>query len=1148
MASGVRVDVVATPWVNHAMAHVGLPFVRRVIIDLSGLSGLPGAVREVRVEISVTDQFGDVLTRPWSRTHPDPDPADPWVLDDLDIAFEPGAISTVEEETGAELAVAVDLDGERVATTFTPLRVLAARHWILDPRAPLLSLELLAAFVQPNHPAIAALLPEVADRLAKRTGQGSLSVAGLRPAGIDSLVEAVFDAVRDREIHYAEPPASWGYGQKVRTPGDVLDGRIGTCLDTTLTLAAVLEQIGVPTVVWLARGHSFLGYWREFDRGLPNAATTEVAQAANAVDLDLMGVIETTMVTAQRRPPKDLFTRATDAVKDHWFTRAGHELQGVVDVAMARMLRIHPLPSRRLRPDGVVEVVEYAPAAREPGGFAGRVPGGGALPGSAVDEAGLDAAGRDAGRGERAAVPRRIQGWQNALLDLSLRNKLLNMNQAMTQVGLIVPQGELGTVAGMLQSGRALALRAVEDLNSAVRMSIDRDAHAIPGDVQRDLLEVRSTIFTDRNGPAHKSDLDRLRFRAQSGRRETGANPLVLSLGRLDWRLGDRELSAPLVLVSAEIRGLTQPYRLAMDTAGEVAVNRSLLEKLRHEFGFTVPALAELPETADGAVDVAEVLRLVRVALDESQLGFRVVDEARLSISGFTGYLLWRDLDEHWATFCASPLVAHLVAAGQDTATEWTDPPAALSADAVPPLDEVVAVAPIPADGSQAQAIALARAGRSFVLEGPPGTGKSQTITNILADQMMQGRRVLFVAEKGAALDVVRKRLGQVGLLPYTLDLHDRNASPTTVKAGLKAALAQQPQSDADGYRVAAQDVHAAAAVLAGYRDRLHDANPAGLSLWDAHSQQLALGDGPSLPVPETAVADAAVAAAELRRAVADAVGPLAELGPHAAAQWGFAGAAGAPADQVVAAAERVDRALAEIAEDALPSAIATVPDLAAAVWLLLEPGLGDDLADLDSPRWRDAITELRARTGALAGRAAPVLSRLEAAVLDLDLTPVRQALREAEASFFIGRKGRLLRAGAPVLEHLHPGQEILPADLPPLVESLAGLAADQQDLRRAWRSLPGLAPIAELTLVDPGSGARIDEIVARCTRAAQLYAQLPASIAADIHRLRRVGPARAESLAEPAAAWESLARLTESRPDDQARYAGEAGLLATWR
>jgi len=73
-------------------------------------------------------------------------------------------------------------------------------------------------------------------------------------------------------------------------------------------------------------------------------------------------------------------------------------------------------------------------------------------------------------------------------------------------------------------------------------------------------------------------------------------------------------------------------------------------------------------------------------------------------------------------------------------------------------LDDVAASAPVPTDGSQAQAVAAARSGDTFVLEGPPGTGKSQTITGIIADQMAQGRRVLFVAEKGAALDVVRNR------------------------------------------------------------------------------------------------------------------------------------------------------------------------------------------------------------------------------------------------------------------------------------------------------------------------------------------------------------------------------------------------------
>ena len=100
-----------------------------------------------------------------------------------------------------------------------------------------------------------------------------------------------------RDIRYAEPPASWGLdGQKIRTPGEVLDGRLGTCLDTTLTMAAVLEQAGINSTIWVLRGHAFLGYWR-IDSALATVSTTEVIDAVNQVELGNIRLVETTMVT-----------------------------------------------------------------------------------------------------------------------------------------------------------------------------------------------------------------------------------------------------------------------------------------------------------------------------------------------------------------------------------------------------------------------------------------------------------------------------------------------------------------------------------------------------------------------------------------------------------------------------------------------------------------------------------------------------------------------------------------------------------------------------------------------------------------------------------------------------------------------------------
>ena len=471
----------------------------------------------------------------------------------------------------------------------------------------------------------------------------------------------------------------------------------------------------------------------------------------------------------------------------------------------------------------------------------------------------------------------------------------------------------------------------------------------------------------------------------------------MLALGRLDWQLGERTLAAPLLLLPVDIKGVVMPYRLAADPTGAVTVNLSLLEKLRVEFGFTAPGLDELPARADGeGIDVEAVVRRFREAIAASGLAFRVESEARLIIGGFTGFLLWRDLDEHWQRFVQRPLVRQLLDGKLDEVPElaelvagprWSADPAAVAA-----LDAVVATAPIPADGAQAQAIAAARAGHSFVLEGPPGTGKSQTITNILADQLAQGRRVLFVAEKGAALDVVRHRLGEIGLLPYALDLHDHNARPVEVRARIRTALAQRARPDLDGYRAALGEVEGSASALRGYAQRLHRANRAGLSLWSARATALARGTGPTLTVPPAVLTEDAASGetglrgttgagldlARLRRLVADAADDLGALDPEVARAWGFVGPGETPiepgavlalvpaADAAVAAATLALGQVTPGAAELLRRA-ATWWQLRDLVGLLAAPVTGHELAELGSARWAAARAELTVRTDSLA-------------------------------------------------------------------------------------------------------------------------------------------------------------------------------------
>ncbi|NKZ74149.1 AAA family ATPase [Rhodococcus hoagii] len=110
------------------------------------------------------------------------------------------------------------------------------------------------------------------------------------------------------------------------------------------------------------------------------------------------------------------------------------------------------------------------------------------------------------------------------------------------------------------------------------------------------------------------------------------------------------------------------------------------------------------------------------------------------------------------------------------------------------------------------RAVAAAAQGRTFVLEGPPGTGKSQTITNLIAHALDIGKTVLFVAEKQAALDVVKKRLGRVGLSEFTLDLHGKSQSPNAIREQLRTAIDHTTRYNEHGWT----------AKLADFRTRTH--------------------------------------------------------------------------------------------------------------------------------------------------------------------------------------------------------------------------------------------------------------------------------------------------------------------------------------
>ncbi|NBP81010.1 hypothetical protein EBU58_09915, partial [bacterium] len=261
---------------------------------------------------------------------------------------------------------------------------------------------------------------------------------------------------------------------------------------------------------------------------------------------------------------------------------------------------------------------------------------------------------------------------------------------------------------------------------------------------------------------------------------------------------------------------------------------------------------------------------------------------------------------------------------------------------------ELEAYLPIDADDSQETAIRWALDGRSFRLEGPPGTGKTQTITNLLASCLAHGKKILFVAEKQAALDQVKKRLSSIGLADYCLDLHAQGDSDTRIRknitAALNAALAatadpKDPEWDDIAYRLERE-----IGVLDNYRDALHGVGVAELSAWGAHENLLTMEGVEPAPLPAGFLAEHDTLWPTVRRLAFDLSEQAQQAGTHSGNLWSFV-TGGGPEELVdeevrtalvrLAAAYREAAGLAALSETITaaedPRALVVAADLATA-------------------------------------------------------------------------------------------------------------------------------------------------------------------------------------------------------------------------
>ena len=405
-------------------------------------------------------------------------------------------------------------------------------------------------------------------------------------------------------------------------------------------------------------------------------------------------------------------------------------------------------------------------------------------------------------RGDAAAGLERMRA---RLLDLTPRNRLLHFRHPRASCLRVVDELP-DVVFQRLTSGHKFAFKPVPDPApidygpGGMKPSAADYAAKLGIATSFDLAEpgrgsLATTAHYDRflQTLHYSPDLDtlarRLRNAARTSIEESGTNMLYLVFGFLEWfeeQDGGPARHAPLVIVPVSIVQEKSPHggpiRNSLEYTGEdLGMNLCLIEKLRQDFSLEMPQLAD-EETPE------EYFSRVRSAITHKRT-WRVRRWVTVCLLYFGKLLMYLDLDpKRWPRgkeIPKHPVVRELFE-GTRTESPLVAEPYDIDSPAVsrelPPLI-------CDADSSQHSALVDVFRGRNVVIQGPPGTGKSQTITNLIAAALANGKTVLFVSEKLAALEVVRRNLDKAGLGIFCLELHSHKTQKQQLLKDLEARL-----------------------------------------------------------------------------------------------------------------------------------------------------------------------------------------------------------------------------------------------------------------------------------------------------------------------------------------------------------------------
>ena len=658
--------------------------------------------------------------------------------------------------------------------------------------------ELLASFVRPKIADCLRVLDAAQEQLKKWNipcewrgyAEGDKTT-------VRRIAAALFAAVKKYSVARAGDARDFDEPVSAAGASRVLHDKSASAFEMALFFASCLECAGLHPVLALGRQEIACGVWL-YDNCFADGASDDISllQKYIADGINNVAMLDTDDLFAGRS--------VNAAAAEKHFARKLESgcYDTVIDVRRCRLARVLPLPLKVKGARGIELLGEED-----------------------TDLSAAPAAIADARKLSLDGKITKNKQWERRLLDLSLKNALLHFRPDKNALHIAASDPDA------LREALAAGTFAIAERTADMRAVLPEDpGFAAPGKLSAlsellglELKNGRLRAFAD---AARLDEMLRgLQRKAKTAEEETGANVLFLALGFLRWYESDsaREpLYAPLVLWPMKLSRGKGGKGYALTAAGDLQVNTTLLEFLMREYKIDIRGL----DSHTDGLRISEILAMVRAEILDMKR-WSVQSDVYLANFSFARYAMWNDVRQNIDVFRNNPLIASLLENRlllPDNVFEDR------SEDDYAPDD---ILCPLTADGSQFEAVAEAVAGSTFVLHGPPGTGKSQTITNIIANCLYRGKRVLFVAEKQAALSVVKKRLDSIGLGDFCLELHSAKLDKAQLLKKMETTLSLAAEQENPEFQSKADQIEEVRKTLNAPVTALHKKRRLGVSVYE---------------------------------------------------------------------------------------------------------------------------------------------------------------------------------------------------------------------------------------------------------------------------------------------------------------------------